>query len=223
VAVELDHVFVWVSAGAPEADRLVAVGLTEGPPNRHPGQGTANRRFFFANAMLELLWVDDAVEAQGEAVRPLRLSERWSRRSSGASPFGVILRPAGQATVGPPFPAWEYRPPYFPESLSLHAGRNAATVAEPLLFYVPRHPRPDAIVGPHRHLLEHRAGWRELTAVRIFSPQAASPSAEMQAALQTGAFTYAHGDEHLLEIGFDGEKHGLGSDLRPDLPLVICW
>lgn len=56
---ELDHVFIWTAAGAPEADLLRDFGLTEGPPNVHPGQGTANRRFFFHNAMLELLWVHD--------------------------------------------------------------------------------------------------------------------------------------------------------------------
>jgi hypothetical protein len=39
--------------------------LTEGTPNIHPGQGTANRRFFFRNAMLELLWVNDEQFVQG--------------------------------------------------------------------------------------------------------------------------------------------------------------
>lgn len=54
---EVDHVFVSASRGAPEARKLIELGLLEGSPNRHPGQGTANRRFFFANAMLELSWV----------------------------------------------------------------------------------------------------------------------------------------------------------------------
>ncbi|MGH8238896.1 MAG: hypothetical protein ACREXP_18010 [Steroidobacteraceae bacterium] len=53
IPVEVDHVFVSASVGAPEGDRLLDLGLVEGSPNRHPGQGTANRRFFFANAMLE--------------------------------------------------------------------------------------------------------------------------------------------------------------------------
>ena len=47
VVYEVDHVFVWVDVGAPAADQLVSFGLTEGDPNVHPGQGTANRRFFF--------------------------------------------------------------------------------------------------------------------------------------------------------------------------------
>jgi hypothetical protein len=50
--IELDHLFVCASPGAPEAEKLVEFGLQEGPPNQHPGQGTANRRFSFANAMI---------------------------------------------------------------------------------------------------------------------------------------------------------------------------
>ncbi|MGA9266227.1 MAG: hypothetical protein WBV79_07185, partial [Rhodomicrobium sp.] len=50
---EIDHIFVLTDMDAPSAGALLRLGLTEGPPNRHPGQGTANRRFFFDNAMLE--------------------------------------------------------------------------------------------------------------------------------------------------------------------------
>lgn len=38
-------------------------GLTEGTSNRHPGQGTANRRFFFKNFFIELLWLENLEEA----------------------------------------------------------------------------------------------------------------------------------------------------------------
>ena len=60
---ELDHLFILVAAGGPEAARLSELGLVEGAVNRHPGQGTACRRFFFHNAFLELVWVDDPAEA----------------------------------------------------------------------------------------------------------------------------------------------------------------
>ena len=61
---EIDHLFVLTEVGGPSAEALVRFGLTEGPPNRHEGQGTANRRFFFNNAMLELLWVESEDEAR---------------------------------------------------------------------------------------------------------------------------------------------------------------
>jgi Glyoxalase-like domain len=52
---EVDHVFICCSSGAPAAEALVRLGLREGSPNTHPGQGTANRRFFFGNAFLDKL------------------------------------------------------------------------------------------------------------------------------------------------------------------------
>jgi len=63
MGIELDHLFVCTAPGAPQAEDLVQFGLLEGPPNQHPGQGTANRRFSFKNAMIELLWVSDAEES----------------------------------------------------------------------------------------------------------------------------------------------------------------
>jgi hypothetical protein len=63
--IEIDHVFVCTSINGLEADCLRDLGLREGSSNVHPGQGTANRRFFFTNAMLELLWVTDRAEARG--------------------------------------------------------------------------------------------------------------------------------------------------------------
>ena len=76
MSLRFDHVFVFVPPGAQAADLLVAAGLVEGPPNQHPGQGTANRRFFLANAMLELLWVHEADAAdaatQSNAARAIR-------------------------------------------------------------------------------------------------------------------------------------------------------
>lgn len=59
---ELDHLFVCTAAGAPEAEEFLRCNLREAPANQHSGQGTANRRFSFANAMIELLWVSDTKE-----------------------------------------------------------------------------------------------------------------------------------------------------------------
>src|SRR6266567_1042943 len=89
MASEFDHVFICVSVSGEEASTLAAFGLTEGTPNVHPGQGTACRRFFFANAYLELLWVSNAADAQSETIQPTHLYERWARRASGACPFGA--------------------------------------------------------------------------------------------------------------------------------------
>jgi hypothetical protein len=220
-AVEVDHLFICTSAGAPEAQRLIDFGLTEGSSNRHPGQGSANRRFFFANAMLELLWIEDGVEAQSEPAATLHLWERWLGRTAGACPFGVCLRPAQGEVPEPPFPAWEYRPAY--SSAMLPVAQNSDDVEEPLVFYIPVHRRTDTAPQSERQPFAHALPIRELTAVRMFAPAATSPSAPLRAALETGAFSFQSAPRPRLELGFDGEQQGRSVDLRPSLPLILLW
>src|SRR5262249_3222847 len=130
---ELDHLFVCVGeGGATEAERLIGLGLIEGPPNVHAGQGTACRRFVFAHAFRELFWVSDPAEAQAEMARPLRLWERWSGRLAGSCPFGVCLRPSRPGVNELPFPAWAYRPSYLPDSLCFHIGTDSSSPEAPL-------------------------------------------------------------------------------------------
>src|SRR4051812_11188275 len=103
MAFEFDHPFICASMDGPEAARLTEFGLTEGAPNTHPGQGTSCRRFFFLNGYLELLWVNDAIEAQSEVIKPTRLWERWVGRARGVCPFGVGFRPKTQHDGTLPF------------------------------------------------------------------------------------------------------------------------
>jgi hypothetical protein len=224
MSVELDHVFICTSAGAPEADRLVEFGLTEGSPNRHPGQGTANRRFFFQNAFLELLWVEDPAEVQSELVRRTGLWERWSRRGSGVSPFGVGFRrgPAGGRTV--PFPAWEYWPPYLPVPLAIHMAGNSEVMTEPLLFYLAFGRRPDADDPARRQPRVHAAGLQAITRLRIGLAQGGGTSPELRAAEEAcPGLSFASAGEDLMEVSFDGERKGQAVDFRPALPLVLRW
>jgi len=71
--------------------------------------------------MIELVWVSDPAEAQSAQTRRTQLWERWSRRRSGASPFGICLRPAEPdhaaetARITEPFAGWAYKPSYLPE------------------------------------------------------------------------------------------------------------
>ena len=90
MALQLDHFFILTEAGAPQADFLVDIGMVEGTTNDHPGQGTANRRFFFENTALELLYIRDAEEAMNGPASRLRCVERGA--ASGASPFGIVVR-----------------------------------------------------------------------------------------------------------------------------------
>ncbi len=212
--IELDHLFVCAASEAPEAEELVRFGLREGPPNRHPGQGTPNRRFAFANAMIELLWVSDAKEVQSECPRRTLLWERWSGREGEASPFGICLRPADSKNTESPFPAWEYRPAYLPHPLLMHIGE--AGVEEPMWIYLSFMRRVDR---EHR-FVEHPIGIREITSLTLTTPVPLR-SAASQRMVESGILSTQKGLKSLLEIGFDGKRRKELVDFRPHLPLVF--
>ena len=94
---EFDHLFICVPHAALEAELLTSAGFSEGTANRHPGQGTANRRFFFDNAFIELLFAEDTIELQSPLTKPVRLEERLVSRNPQTSPFGLCFRPTGGA------------------------------------------------------------------------------------------------------------------------------
>lgn len=222
MAFELDHLFICTAINAPEADRLVALGFTEGTPSTHPGQGTANRRFFFHNIKLELIWVDRPEEAQSPLIAPTYLWQRWLQRNH-ICPFGICLRSTDRSGAVPPFPTWNYQPPYLPPAMSIPVATNAALLTEPMLFCSPFGQRPDAYTGTKVQPLTHALGLREVTRVTIVSPSASQPSAELQALVHAGWIALRQGSEYRLELGFDGELQGQQMDLRPVLPLLFCW
>jgi hypothetical protein len=215
--VELDHVFIMSSVGAPEGERLRDVGLREGTPNRHPGQGTACRRFVFRNAYLELLWVCDEHEAQSETIRRTQLQDRWVARCGHACPFGVVIRPSGDDDR-PPFDTWEYRPPYLPVPLAIHVAPDVP-VTEPAFFYLPFQ-RSRARLGLEAEA--RGASAPAITHVTIGAPVQAR-SAAAQAVQAAGWFTTQRSQRHVMKLQLDGAGRGITVDLQPELPLVLEW
>lgn len=221
--VELDHVFLCTSVGGSEAARLVAFGLTEGAPNEHPGQGTANRRFFWRNAYLELLWIKEAAEALSAPIRPTRLWERWARRKSGACPFGIGLRPKSSDAGALPFSTWDYRPPYLPPPLRIRVATNSDVLTEPMLFHLEFAQRPDGYPAAQRQPLAHGVCLHEVTRLELVGPHVEKLSAELQAVADTSLVRLRFGAEELMDLGFDGEPQGSVEDFRPELPLRFHW
>ncbi|MBY0242439.1 MAG: VOC family protein [Burkholderiaceae bacterium] len=207
---QLDHIFIRVRPGAPEAAVLTAFGLCEGAGNRHPGQGTANRRFFFANAFLELLWLDDAAEAQSAATRPTLLFERLS---GAGSPFGLCFRPAPGAAAPLPFASWRYQPDYLPPGVTCDIA--LAPLSEPMCFHLAPGGRPDALPPARAQPLAHRVPLRDITAVKVSQPRGL-PSLALPVCFEAG-------DADLLELTFDGGAQGRSHDFRPALPLIFHY
>lgn len=222
MAFEFDHLFICTDVGACEADHLASFGLIEGSSNTHPGQGTANRRFFFHNAMLELLWIHNPEEAKSKPIDLTRLWERWRDRKNGACPFGFCLRCMDSGdTVA--FSSWAYRPPYLPETMSIAVGTNSDVLTEPMLFQIPFGQRPDNYPAERAQPLDHVVGLCEITRVELVSPAAHSLSPEFQAVINTNQVKVRIGTEYFLELGFDREQQGEQADFRPELPLTMSW
>jgi hypothetical protein len=216
VSLEIDHVFVCCSFGAPEGDALVRLGLREGSPNTHPGQGTANRRFFFANTYLELLWVSDPDQVMSGAARRTRLWDRWSMRESGACPFGIVLRPGATHPAPLPFPTWSYCPAYLPEGLSIEIAEGTS-LAEPELIYLPFAFRSGP---PASEPIDHILPFRRVCGVTVGLPESATLSPATQMIQRGGLVAFRTEGAYTLELRFAAERE-VAHDLRPALPLVL--
>ncbi len=214
----VDHIFVCTAPRGPAAELLRQAGLSEGTPNRHPGQGTACRRFFFSNAMLELLWLEDEAEARSEQTRATKLWERFAAAGQTASPFGVILRPAPGSEPVSPWRSWSYRPPTM-SGLELEIAADTE-LGEPMWCFMKAGRAPAEWPPERLQPLDHPAGFREITGVLINCPDAKGSSVTSTMALN-GVIALQTGVEHSLELQFDGGRRKSTWDFRPSLPLIF--
>jgi hypothetical protein len=213
VALQHDHFFILTEPGAPAADLLSEIGLIEGSANRHPGQGTANRRFFLANSTLELLFIDDADEADHGRAAGLGFNQRL--QDSNASPFGLVFRHQ-QNSTSPPFPGWRYCPEYFADDQCFHVGDNSSQLAEPLCICM-----PDNLPMSAKPVATENQTWR-LTELRLDIP-VTRPSTTLLLAADCTPLRLRCNRPHHLELVFNSASKDQHLDLRPDLPLSVSW
>lgn len=219
---EIDHIFICTKTKAPAGDLLRDFGLVEGSPNVHPGQGTANRRFFFHNLMLELLWVENKEEVQSELTKPVRLYERCLGISNNISPFGIAFRPATEKDEAVPFPVWDYHPIYLPHSLKIQVADNTP-LSEPMYFYLPFATRQDEVPIKRREPMEHNISLIELTSVKVQLSQDKDLSETACILKKLDILSIEPDGENLIELEFDNGKLNQSKDFRLDLPLVFRW
>lgn len=169
----LCHVFVFVDDLAGAAAGMAARGLVESYRRAHPGQGTANVCYCFDDAFLELLAVTDPVEIGSPAIAPTGLADRARWRDTGACPIGIAIRPAdGSAGGPPPFPAWDWRPPYLPEGLAIPVAEASRDPALPFVFRSPGSAAPVDWTDGRAGDRQRAAGLARLDAVTLAGPEA---------------------------------------------------
>ena len=214
MSLKLDHIFIITEPGAAVGNQLVQLGLIEGPANTHPGQGTANRRFYFNGFVLELLFVADATEARTGAGRELGI---WQRSQAvTASPFGLVVR-VEDPRREPTFDHWRYYPDYFNGAMCFFVGVNSSLSAEPLCICMP----PALPEKPVANTAEYNNDWN-LTGVEL-SSTAAALSPVLQHFGDIPDVSLQSGVHHHLELAFNHTASSQIADLRPDLPLTLRW
>ncbi len=217
MSLELDHVFIIVEPEATVADLLIKKGFREGTRNKHPGQGSSNRRFYFANGMLEFLWIHDAEEAVNGLGRGLRLYDRAT--ATNASPFGLILRSKNSSRsehLEMPFNGWTYQPIYFDPPYAFHVGANSQNISEPLCIYFP-------FFMPQSSKSESEKN----SSFSISNVFIHTPSEDTKEILnvvdRAERLAIKTGKEHLMEIVFNNHETGCIEDFRPEIPLIVYW
>jgi hypothetical protein len=133
---DIDHIFIFTDGKGKVADQLVSFGLTEGSSRIHKGQGTTNRKFYFENFFLEILWVHDEAEIKSDLVKPTGLWQRANYQTNNFSPFGLCIVNADETDML--FEkSFKYQPDYFPLGLSIDILTNENQPELPWTFRLP--------------------------------------------------------------------------------------
>ncbi|WKK77058.2 VOC family protein [Marivirga salinae] len=159
---KIDHIFIFSSNSGEEANELVQFGLSEGSSRIHPGQGTKNRKFYFGNFFLEILWVVNEEEIQSELTRRTKLWERSQFRRNGNSPFGLCL--VNSELTDELFQKSEiYQPDFLPKGMSIDILTNEEYPSLPWTFRLPFRGEGKE----HNEPIEHQNGIKNLSGVEF--------------------------------------------------------
>ena len=210
---QVDHIFIFSRSQGQEADELVDFGFSEGSSRVHPGQGTVNRKFYFENFFLEILWVENEEEARSERTGVTGLWERSVFYKNDHSPFGLCLVNTPETDLlfaG----SQQYQPEYFPEGLTIDFINNTEAPQNPWLFRLPFKGPKKATEEP----TDHQPTLRNLTKTVFSMPD----SAAFGKLIGEGPIAVAESEAQHLKLEFDhgvqGNEHHFDS-----LSLSIVW
>ena len=209
----VDHIFIFSQNQGGDAEELLDFGLAEGSSRIHQGQGTTNRKFYFENFFLEILWVHDTSEIQSPVTSVTGLWERSNFKENNHSPFGLCLDNTG-GTEALFQNSQKYQPAYFPEGMHVDFINSKENKDLPWLFRLP-------MKGPKKPTTEptnHRLGLKKLTKAEFQLPQISNWAKNCQ----SEQIQFKKSGETSLTIEFDrmtrGKEHFFES-----LPLSIRY
>ncbi len=132
----IDHIFIFTNDSKKAGDELVNFGLKEGSSRVHAGQGTTNRKFYFDNFFLEILWVHNETEITSEQTKQMGLWQRADFKNNGFSPFGLCISNT-ENTETLFEKAFKYQPDYFPQGMLIDIIKNEEQSDLPWTFRLP--------------------------------------------------------------------------------------
>ena len=220
--VELDHLLISVTPGAPERSALERAGFIVWPEvQRHDGQGTSSIMAELDRCFIELVWRDSSVAvAPDKEVVARKYALRSSWRSSGWSPFAIALRRTAASPDSLPFPTWPVTVPWRPATdvTQMITARSDST--SPSVWVVSRSSATDNSAAP-AEARAHPNGARRITGLHLTIPRD-TPESEALTVLRTyGVADVVRGDAWLLTVTLDSMRQNRVQDLRPALPLVV--
>ena len=193
---DIDHIFIFVDSKE-AADELVDFGLSEGSGNVHKGIGTANRRFFFENFYLEILWVEN--EEEPKSAQDIGIWERFNFKETHYSRFGACFTNTKASDY-----IFEKAITWKPEFLQNNEHVDILTSKKlPWIFRFPPNRQKNLQDEPK----EHKAGLKRLSKALLLT-DTLEFSEELNAVTSTTTVEFKKAETNTLVLEFDNTKRG---------------
>jgi Glyoxalase-like domain len=196
----IDHIFICTNDNGKIADDLIEFGLTEGSSRVHAGQGTRNRKFYFDNFFLEILWVCNEPEIKSDLVKPTGLWQRAGYKRNEFAPYGLCL--INTEDTNALFEnALHYQPIYFPAGMMIEILINESQPSLPWTFRLPFKGQKKDDAEPR----SHQNGIQQLTKA-IFNYSKPVTDQYLQFFKNEPSIEFSAAADYGLTLIFDGRR-----------------
>jgi hypothetical protein len=211
---EIDHIFIFTDDNGKIADKLVEFGLVEGSKRVHVGQGTTNRKFYFDNFFLEILWVHNDQEIKSDLVKPIGLWQRADYKRNQFSPYGLCIVNIDDNN-GLFENSFKYQPDYFPNGMTIEILKNENNPQLPWTFRLPFKRQKKKETEPKNH----KNGIKRLTKVN-FNYKNSQTDKYLDFFSGESNIDFTISEDYGMTLTFDNNKQGQ-REYFVDLKLTI--